>query len=219
MAAKKAFRKTARGKEAGLSLIIVMMALIVMAIGAIGLIRMVDTGSLIAGNLAFKQSTTSAADGSVERAIQWLQGASDLTIDNTTQGYYATSLPTLDVTGKSTVATRVIIDWNGDGCAYAASGSYSTCKVPFSDVVNGDYKTSYLITRMCKITGSISATGNSCAKPVAMSQGTTSKGSVDYNNSGESPQSSLPYYRIVVRSVGPRNTTSFTETYVHFYPL
>ena len=57
------------GGESGMSLMVVMVALVIMSIGAIGLIRMVDTSALVAGNMAFKQSTTSTADGAAERGI------------------------------------------------------------------------------------------------------------------------------------------------------
>lgn len=205
--------------QRGLSLIVVMIALIIMSIGAVGLIRMVDTGTLVAGNLAFKQSTTSAADGAAERGVAWIQNAVDLTADNEAQGYYASSLTTLDVTGKSSLATRALVDWNDDDCAYAASGSFTSCKKASPEELNGDYRTRYIIARMCKTTGSIDSAVNSCAKPINLSSQSTGKGSVDYSTPGASVKSSLPYYRLVVRSVGPRNTISFTETYVHFHPL
>lgn len=204
----------------GLSLIVVMLALVVMAIGAIGMIRMVDTSSLVAGNLAFRQSATISTDASAERAILIIKNATDLTQDDANVGYYATSLSTLDVTGKSSTSnTRVLIDWNDDSCAYATAGSYASCKRPSPANTADGYQTRYLITRMCKTTGSVNATGNGCAKPVALSSQSSGKGSLDYASSGVSAKSALPYYRIVVRSVGPRNAVSFTETYVHFYPL
>ncbi|WP_293777769.1 hypothetical protein [uncultured Oxalicibacterium sp.] len=206
-------------RQRGVSLIVVMLALVVMAVGAIGMIRMVDTSSLVAGNLAFRQSTTISTDASAERAILWIRNATDLTLDSESAGYYATNLSTLDVTGKSTSSTRVLIDWNGDSCAYATAGTYASCKRPSEENESDGYKTRYLITRMCKTTGSVNASGNGCAKPVALSSQSTSKGSLDYASAGVSAKSALPYYRIIVRSVGPRNAVSFTETYVHFYPL
>lgn len=208
-----------RDGERGMSLMVVMVALVIMSIGAIGLIRMVDTSALVAGNMAFKQSTTSTADGSAERGIQWIQNAADLTTDNANQGYYASSLTELDVTGKSSAVTRALVDWSGDDCAYAASGTFSSCKKASPEIVSGDYRTRYVIARMCKTAGSIDASGNSCVKPILLSAADGGRGSQDYTTPGVTVKSSLPYYRLIVRSVGPRNTVSLTETYVHFEPL
>lgn len=207
------------GGESGMSLMVVMVALVIMSIGAIGLIRMVDTSALVAGNMAFKQSTTSTADGAAERGIQWIQNAADLTVDSANQGYYASSLTELDVTGKSSAVTRALVDWSGDDCAYAASGTFSSCKKASPEIISGDYRTRYIIARMCKTAGSIDASGNSCVKPIQLSSVNPGKGAQDYTTPGVAVKSSLPYYRLIVRSIGPRNTVSLTETYVHFEPL
>lgn len=206
-------------RQYGMSLMVVMVSLVILSIGAVGLIRMVDTSSLVAGNMAFKQSTTITADSATERALLWMQNAADLTVDNAGQGYYATSLTELDVGGKSAVTTRAIVDWSGDNCAYAATGSFSSCRTPSPEVTFGDYTTRFIIARMCKLSGSIDASGNSCIKPIKLTLQSGGKGANDYGAPGAKPVSSLPYYRVVVRSVGPRNTISFTETYVHFEPL
>jgi type IV pilus assembly protein PilX len=212
-------QKLVADNERGMSLMVVMVALVIMSIGAIGLIRMVDTSALVAGNMAFKQSTTSTADGAAERGISWIQNAADLTVDNANQGYYASSLTELDVTGKSSVVTRALVDWSSDDCAYAASGTFSSCKKASPEIISGDYRTRYVIARMCKTAGSIDASGNSCVKPIQLSSVDPGKGAQDYTTPGVAIKSSLPYYRLIVRSVGPRNTVSLTETYVHFEPL
>lgn len=209
----------ARGQR-GISLLIVLVALVLMSLAAVGVIRMVDTGTLIVGNLSFKQGTTSAADAGAEAGIAWLTsnvGGSTLFADIAGAGYYATSLDELDVTGKANVATRVLVDWNGDGCAYAASGSYARCisPTPKNDASNGN-RTNYVITRMCKTTGDPNAAGNGCAKPMASANNRpTGRNEVKYGG-GDISLSTAPYFRIVVRSEGPRNTVSFTETYVYF---
>lgn len=212
-------QKVVADNERGMSLMVVMVALVIMSIGAIGLIRMVDTSALVAGNMAFKQSTTSTADGAAERGISWIQNAADLTTDNANQGYYASSLTELDVTGKSSAVTRALVDWSGDDCAYAASGTFSSCKKASPEIVSGDYRTRYVIARMCKTAGSIDASGNSCVKPILLSAADGGRGAQDYTTPGVTVKSSLPYYRLIVRSIGPRNTVSLTETYVHFEPL
>lgn len=205
--------------QRGVSLMIVLIALVIMSLAAVGLIRMVDTGSLVVGNVAFKQSTTSSADTAVEAAIIWIRDNNTgptLYQNNTIAGYYASSLDELDVSGKSNRTTRVLADWKANGCAYAASGSYATCVTPTGENSNNGYTTSYLITRMCKTVGDPNATGNGCARPLANVSQSPKRGELKYGEDKRFANASGPYFRIVVRSEGPRNTVSFTESYVHF---
>lgn len=207
-------------RQRGVSLMIVLIALVMMSLAAVGLIRMVDTGSLIAGNLAFKQSTTSAADRGVQDGIAWIGArltGQTLFQNNTQAGYYASSLEELDITGKTWRASRVLVDWNDDNCAYALSESYATCIDPTARNSNNGYTTSYVITRMCKTAGDPNATGNGCAKPISNNSAQSpKKGELKYGEDKRFVAASGPYFRIIVRAEGPRNTVSFTETYVHF---
>ncbi|MBT2324986.1 pilus assembly protein PilX [Variovorax paradoxus] len=211
-----------RRNQHGISLLFALMALVAVSLAAIALVRSVDTGTLILGNLGFKQSTTSAADKAAEAAITWLsaQGSSGLQNDASASGYYATSLEGLDVTGsQSTSAARAIVNWDIDGCGYAASGSYATCTARPSNAITVNGATArYLITRLCLTPGAPAATGNSCMAPLTTSStSTANRGSLSYGMPAPlSTSSSGPYYRIVVRAVGPRNTVSFIETVVHF---
>ena len=203
----------------GIALMVVLIALLLMSLAAVGLIRMVDTSNLVVGNLAFKQGTTSSADLASEGAITWLQTNAGATLfaNNTNSGYYATSLTELDISGKSSIVTRVVVDWNGDNCAYAASGSFATCIAPTAANSNNGYTTRYVITRMCKTTGDPNATGNGCAKPVSSAVSESpKKGELKYGEDKRFSTTAGPYFRVVVRAEGPRNTVSFTETYVHF---
>jgi Tfp pilus assembly protein PilX len=79
------FAKQAYGtKQQGMVLFFALIALVVMSLAAVALIRSVDTNTMIAGNLGFKQSATVSADSGVETAIDWL-GANQtiLTANNT----------------------------------------------------------------------------------------------------------------------------------------
>jgi Tfp pilus assembly protein PilX len=199
---------------------VVLIALVLMSLAAVGLVRTVDTGNLVVGNLAFKQSTTSAADGAAEVAINWVQlnsAATTLLNNDAANGYYATSLTELDVSGKSSNVSRVLVDWEGNNCSYAPANSYASCITPSSPNSTNDYTSRYVITRMCRTTGAQNAAGNGCAKPVSSaSDNTPKRGEIKYGEDKRFAAPPGPYYRIVVRSEGPRKTVSFTETYVHF---
>jgi type IV pilus assembly protein PilX len=206
-------------RQRGITLFFVLIALVLLSLAAVGLIRMVDTGNLVVGNVAFKQSTTAASDRAAEAAITWLQdniGGPTLFNNNEAFGYYASSLTALDVTGKSSVSTRALVDWKNDDCAYAASGSYATCFDPAPAFSANGYTSRYLITRMCNTVGDPNSTSNGCAKPVATSNEPAKKGELKYGEDKRFGTPGGPYYRVVVRSEGPRNTVSYTETYVHF---
>lgn len=206
--------------QRGIALPIVLVALLLMSIAAVGLIRTVDTGTLIVGNIAFKQAATAATDRGAERAIAYITpklGGATLYSNITDDGYYASSLGELDITGNSTSNARALVDWNDDDCAYATSGTYASCLEPsLAEGVNG-YESRYIIARMCKTTGDPNSSANNCAKPIATTGAASPKrGELKYGEDKRFEGTAGPYFRIVVRTSGPRNTVSYTETYVHF---
>lgn len=217
---KNMFMQRQVNPSLGIALPVVMVALLLMSIAAIGLVRMVDTGNLIVGNLAFKQAATSATDRGAERAIAYVRdrlGGSTLYLDRAEDGYYASSLGELDIGGKSTATSRALVDWNDDNCAYATSGTYSACKRAAIAEGNNGYESRYIIARMCKTTGDPNSSTNNCAKPVSTAgAGSPKRGELKYGEDKRFEGTAGPYFRIVVRTEGPRNTVSFTETYVHF---
>lgn len=223
-------------RQRGVTLMIVLIALVSISLASVALIRAVDTGTLVLGNLGFKQGTTAAADNSVETASVWLMAklaaaptdlyesrcVSGCTAQDPTGAYYATSLDGLDVSGHSTAATRILVDWDNDNCAYATAGSFVSCLKASPAVTANGYTTSYIAIRMCKITGDYNAVGNNCARPTNMTLASRqiNKGGQDYGrhtvlrNTGGGSSLSALMFRIVVRSRGPRNTVSYTETYL-----
>lgn len=209
-----------RAQQQGISLPIVLVALVLLSFAAVGLIRSVDTGSLIVGNLAFKKASSATADRTAETAITWLQNNNNTTLyeNITASGYYATSLTNLDVTGKSALTSRVLVDWEGNSCAYATSGTFTGgCVAPSATTTANSFSSNFVITRMCKTTGDPNATSNGCAKPVSTNSGDSpKKGELKHGEDKRFSAPAGPYFRIVVRTVGPRNSVSFTETYVHF---
>ena len=143
---------------------------------------------------------------------------------NPALGYYATSLDALDVTGRLTSATNLmaVVNW-GDAescaCRTTTPATCSACTLTPSDAIslNGGRVTArYLIARMCPLVGAANA-ANACARPagVALSQSSV-RGEVESGGrDAAAPAAMTPYYRITVRSVGARNTVSFTETIIH----
>jgi hypothetical protein len=207
-------------------MIIALIALMVLSLTAVALVRSVDTGTLIIGNFAFKQDATEASSTGAKQAIDWLtknQGA--LESDDKANGYYAASWDDLDPTGSSTTAAKPLrlVDWEGDQCK-SFSGTFTSCdKSPYplaskaSDLqVNGN-NVQWIITRLCKLAGPVDKISNPCLTPGTLSGGGTASDRGELSSGGRiSSTYSGPYYRIVIRSKGSRNTVSFTETILHF---
>lgn len=211
-----------RRAQRGLSMLFALLTLAVLSLAAVALVRSVDSGALVIGNLGFKQDTTAAASVATERALDWLRanagGATLNTNGAAGSGYYATALDGLDVTGRLTSTTNkmAVIDWLADGnCSYIDADARSACLAPRSEVLPDGSTARWLITRMCSTQGAVAA-GNTCTRPRNTSvSAATERGELRPGGRITAPVQS-PYFRVVVRTQGPRNTVSFTETIVHF---
>lgn len=210
--------------QRGMTLIFALLALLALSVGAVALIRAVDSGTMVLGNLGFKQEATASADRATQAAIDWLTAnAASLNADSTTNGYYATANDNLDATGQlSSVSNRVMVDWNGDTCAYASGTVGSACSLSPRTVVTASASEPvtlrYAIFRLCTQAAAPTATGNVCALPTSAVVGQAAdKGGLDYAKPAPlTGEGSGNYYRIVVHALGARNTASITETIVQF---
>ncbi len=218
------FQSNTPKNQRGLSMLIALIALLILSITAVALVRSIDTGTLIIGNYAFKQDATEAGSRGAERAIAWLASQASLDNDDTANGYYASSLDNFDPTGNNTTPAKqlMLANWDGTNCSSSKSGTYVGCSIlPYPTAANASALTingnnvQWVITRLCQAALPVGV-GNAC-----MSPGTT--GAASANDRGEltsggriSSAVAGPYYRIIVRTTGPRNTVSYTETMVHF---
>ena len=221
-------RLSPRVAQRGVSLLFALLTLVALLLSTLALVRSVDTSNMLAGNIAFKQDATAAADQAARQAIAWLVNNTASLNTDASSGYYASTLeldgstvkPPVDVTGRQQASnSRQLIDWDGDGCKYATSGTFTSCSVMSSglDDINGN-KARYVIFRLCSKPGDITKDNTiNCATPLkSSSSGSTSKEACDYKGCPIGVSGIQPYYRVVVRVKGARNTTSFTETIVHF---
>jgi type IV pilus assembly protein PilX len=191
-------------KQRGVVLFIALIALLVMSLAAVALIRSVDTNTIIAGNLALKQSALIASDRGSERALNWIADMMNvddqsLNVNRAAEGYFAT----FDVNGDGIINdlddAKTLVDNNGivetmnDGQGNAVS---------------------YVVQRMCMLAAPADDT-NVCMYGDAVI-GTGSRGVKTAPQAGariDSKQS--PMYRITVRVNGPKNTVSYTQTFVY----
>jgi len=212
-------------RQKGISLAMVLVSLVVMSLAAVGLVRMVDTGTLIVGNVAFKQAATATTDRGMELAMSWLanNGASvTVESDSTAHGYHAAMRPELDLTGTSSHPNRVLIDWQGNQCqgsGVPGNRCLATASIPDDESAAIGHDVRYVIIRQCEGPGSHATWDLRCARPqVEVYEGAEDRGALSYESPG-TPSEAVPaqvYYRVIVRSAGARNTVSYTEAYVNF---
>jgi type IV pilus assembly protein PilX len=191
--------KRSSTKQQGVVLFFALIALVIMSLAAVALIRSVDTSTIIAGNLASKQSATSSADSGLETALSWMDGIADYTtlnVDDAAQGYYATQA--LDPT---------TLNWN-NADSKPATGSNITAG---TDTSGNSIR--YVIQRMCRTNGASNPGGCLFGAPVV---GSNSQGVKDAPSAGANTSTEQsPIYRVTARVVGVKNTISYIQAFVY----
>lgn len=213
---------SSRKGQRGLALIFALLGLVALSIAAVALVRSVDTGTLVLGNIGFKQETTAQADQAAQAAIDWLLSADKATLEanQAGSGYLASATAELDPLGqRSDVVNRILVDWDFDqtglaNCAAVPNTPAERCVAP--GTVQGNTAVRFFITRLCATVGEKSAAGNHCVSPVSVTAGeAAAKGGLTYRSPDRpAPSGGGLLYRIIVRSKGARDTTTFTETIV-----
>jgi hypothetical protein len=184
-------------------------------LAAIALVRSVDSGSRILGNIGFQQDATASAEQATREAVTWLTtGGGDLTADSASNGFYAQAPINLDVTGQlGSPSTSTLVNWNSNSCG----GSALACLTPRVASIAGTNSASYVVFRLCQSAGAIGS--SNCAQPLNASGGDPSNNGSCSGGGGKCAASGSvtgQYFRIVVRVLGARDTTSFTETIVQY---
>ena len=188
----------APSRQRGVVLFISLIVMVAMSLAAIALIRSVDTGTGVVGNLAFRQAAILPANLAVEAAAAALfddarGGPAPINRINhmPAENYFATVQAGEDARGIPTelqrksnfTQTRVLVDQAGN-------------------------EIRYVIERMCNDPAGVgaAATIGSCEMLTPkLTTGTTA-------NEGPAPVlPRMPMYRVTVRVDGPKNTTSFLQ--------
>lgn len=217
-------RPSLAGRQQGLSLLFALVALVALGVGAVALIRSVDSGVLALGNLSFKQSGVAAGARGAETATAWLSSrlaGPTLDTDVPDSGYYATSMDALDATRRTADLSTPFaqVDWDNNDCTVNGQDVGATgCFKPSPSITVGSDTVSYVITRLCARALPMSDRNNSCAAPVAQSAvQAAGHGNLSYvhpEQLGSIPYS--PYFRVITRTLGPKGTVAYTETLIHF---
>ncbi len=209
-------------KQRGVVLFFALISLLAIMLAAVALIRSVDTSTLIAGNLAFKQAATTSGDAGTEAAVTWLAAVdaannakSVLTntthafnIDSASAGYYSSVNPNLSLTASSGLR----IQWTDDD---------SVLVLPDPDASGNSVR--YVIQRMCR-----NANVPIFPPPPAPIADCLFSGALQDTNGKNIPlpqdickgdgcpvAGQTPQIRITSRITGPRNTISYVQAFVY----
>ena len=200
-----------KNKQSGVVLFIALIALVALTLAGIALVRSVDTGNVIAGNLAFRQAVVQASDHGVEAAFLALPTIAAATNSNVANQYRATRLDVTTTGDNRDVNWVTDIDWSSIPCRNNSNATVTCSSV--------EYKVKYFIDRLCTCPGVLSAAtiGGTCSVVVTDKQqycqtdiGTGESGSKGSFGASFSSTSAI-YYRVTVQVVGPRNTTSYVQ--------
>jgi Tfp pilus assembly protein PilX len=228
-------RLVSRAAQRGVTLLFALLALLVIVITTLAVVRSVGTNSLILGNIGFKQDATATAAQAVQTATNWLKDPANAAVLNASDpsaGYalgYAASImdydtdgttllgAPMDVTNTQYTGSRQVVDWNGDNCSGAPSGTTCTAlKGQSSTTLSADNTNTfrYVIFRLCNKAGDPNTDSTViCVRPLSYSSG-GGNGAPSYHPPPIAGTAPSVFYRIVVRAAGARNAVSFTETIV-----
>lgn len=201
------FRAAQRASQRGVVLFVSLIVLVALLLAAAALMRSVDTSNIIAGNLTYQQSAINSGDAAVEQAIAWLEncskginGCASGTLDNDYTGYGYSANGNSTSTPHSPGAGQT---WNDYWLAQLDSRKKT---LPTDTAHNTP---SYVIDRLCESAGP--AGGASCVSSPVIA--------IPTGNAEEAGERPLPppikvYYRITVRTTGPKNTVSYIQVNV-----
>ncbi len=190
-------------RQKGVVLFIALIVLVAMTLAGLALVRSVDTSNIIAGNLAFKQSTTQAADVGIEVAVSALPTIIATTLD---------SVVTSVAPGASYLyyPTRRVDDAKGvpTTTEYTASAGAGTAinwsSVPIASTVAGN-EVKIVIDRLCRGPAPVTDLEGQCFSEPGLGGGSKKAGAVVFSGT------TTVYYRVTARVSGPRNTVSIVQ--------
>lgn len=199
MMSERLIKSAVKSAQQGVVLVVALVVLIAMTLAGLALWRSVDITNVIAGNLAFKQSSIMSSDRGIQAAVVWLDGNRlSLSDNNLTQGYVANTLTT-DPDWFSNDAWSNAVNLQAD-----AAGN----------------RVQYLIHRLCRTTGpynGVDGSGqpNNCSTSQSKAPATNINSGGNAGNEGVNlAVSPSVYYRVTIRVLGPRNTISIVQSTV-----
>jgi type IV pilus assembly protein PilX len=186
-------------RERGVVLFIALIAMVILSLGGVALVRSMDAGTSVAGNLAFRQASVVAVNRAIEDAVYKLYKSPTPIVtvaDDIPNNYYAELQP----------AEKL------DGTPGVLSGNYTTVQSGYAMSVWTDPKSlvevRHVIERVCSVAGPPTIGTCDILPPKVSPAGTD-------NEYKRIPIPPIPHYRVSVRVDLPgTNSTSVAQTFL-----
>lgn len=200
-------RRVGARPQQGIVIIFILIALVIMLIGAVAMAKSFNASMFMAGNLAFKRDLVNQAERAVAAALADLETGA-----LTTQAARASNLQTSNYRAQMFTGTSATTGVNAQGIpnALLSDSAFASVGSSARDItVDGQgVRVRYLIDRLCNNSGDeVTLTSANCTVgPTPNARG----GSGSQMNVATQPPQVL--YRLSVRVDGPRNTQAFFQT-------
>lgn len=175
-------------RQRGTVLFVALIAIIMMTVAGIALMRSVDGGNQMAGNLGFRQSAVHSGDAGVERARRWLinNAGATLNADDTANGYYAQRADPAD--------------WE----------TFFATLAPPTTFVDGVGNTvTYVVHRLCANAGDPNAPATGCVTNASFANAPGNSRATGRRSIAGDVQF---YYRVTTQVVAPRRTVVYVQS-------
>jgi Tfp pilus assembly protein PilX len=189
---------TPRSRQRGVILIFALIILLILALGAVALVRSMNTSLTSAGNLAFRRDLVNQGEQAVSTVMNEFKNqlaplSGVTTTSMVTANYSASILPT-----------------NAQGVPLALlndTTTFPTVGTSANDITGAtsDVKIRYVIDRLC-VPGTVTPSISACVQSSGLPLG----GKAYENVAVAAPSATV--YRLSVRVSGPRNTQVFLQT-------
>jgi Tfp pilus assembly protein PilX len=188
--------------QRGVTLIIALIVLVAMTLAGVAMMRSVDTGTIVVGNIAFRQSSVHSADQGLQEGYNFITAGS-----GGTALYNDDNAPGVSSRGYFSSTPASEPDWWAPNTWTNAAVLNNGNPDPSGNVVY------YMVHRLCTNPNAANtATGQDCA---ATPDNTAITGEgIDASAPNYFTRPPATHYRITSRSVGPRNSIAIVQTLV-----
>ena len=188
-----------RARQQGVELFIALIAMVILSLGGIALVRSMDAGTSVAGNLAFRQVSVVAVNRAIEDAVYKIYKSATPIItaaDDPANNYFAELQP-----GEMS-----------DGTPAVLSGNYTTVQTGYTMSVWKDpaslVEVRHVIERVCNAPGNPTIATCDLLPPKVSPAGTD-------NEYKRIPIPPIPHFRVSVRVDLPgTNSTTVAQAFL-----
>lgn len=191
-------RERVVAREQGVVLIFTLIVLLILSIGAVALVRSMNTSLFSAGNLAFRRDLVNQGEQASSVVLALFKTGGALVSSSTTMA---------DQIANNYKATMLPVNAQGVPNVLLNDANFSAVGTASNDIVTGaagDVKVRYVIDRLCSSTGAASSL--LCVQSSAAPTGGTA------NSATAVPPATATVYRLSVRVTGPRSTQVFLQS-------